>query len=124
MDVSGFVALALKFHATVYGYGELYCGDYDSEPQPCDSTAITASGEPFNPDELIAAVPLPRNRIMRPLTIGVLDHAGRCLQIRVIDKKNERFIGNSGLDLSPGAVLAITGKPAPRHFSGKLGPCS
>jgi len=123
LSTAQFVLLALKFHATMYGVGEDYCGDYDAEPEACAHGAITASGEVFNPEQLTAAVPMPRNRILRVAVVQLRAFDGECLTIRIIDKKNERFVGNSGLDLTPAVVAALTGKEATRHWSGKVDAC-
>lgn len=124
MTTLHFVLIAINYSATVFGMGEYYCGDYDKTPEPCTNGAITASGEVFNPDELVAAVPMPRNRILRVAEIKIRAHNGECLTIRVNDKKHERFIGNSGLDLSPATVEAITGTPATKHWSGRVSICA
>lgn len=123
MNTLNFVLLALKFNATVYGFEELYCGDYDSLPVACSVGAVTASGEQFNPEDISAAVPMPRNRVLRITEISLKAHDGSCITVRIIDKKNERYIGSSGLDLSPAAVEAITGKPASRFWSGRVEQC-
>jgi hypothetical protein len=120
-----YITLALKFAATIYGFGEHYCGDYDQEPQPCEHGAITASGEIFDPNALTAAVPAPRNYVMRRATeIKLKKHNGKCITVRVNDKKNERFIGNSGLDLTPAVVKKITGSEAPRYWGGRVEQCN
>lgn len=103
--------------STSYGYGETYCGD-PHDPKPCLHGAITASGEVFNPAALTAAIPMPKNQRMRPFDV-YLRHPdnGPCIKIRVNDKMNERYIGKRMFDLTPGAVHAITGKKATKHWS-------
>lgn len=117
-----FISLALLNTATIYGYGEHKCGDPET-PRACDSRAITASGEKFNPADISAAIPMPRNRIMRTFYVRVKDHLGQCIKLKVNDKKNARYVGKGGLDLTPAAVLRITGKLPSKHWSGKLESC-
>lgn len=119
-----YIEAAVQQHATIYGTGEYNCGDYDAKPRPCNKTAVTASGEQFNPHDLIAAVPLPRNRILRPVTIRILTYKGKCVNLRITDKKHERYIGKSGLDLTPAAVKAITGEEPSKYWGGKITMCS
>lgn len=116
-----FTLLALNFVSTTYGYGELMCGDI-GKAQPCNSASITASGEQFDPQKLTAAVPMPSNRIMRPFNIYLMTYKGKCVKVRVNDKKHPRFIGSGGLDLSPATVKAITGKYN-STWSGKVKTC-
>jgi len=118
-----FINIALQLTAQVYGMGELYCGDYNQKPQPCGYGAVMASGAIFEPHLPIAAVPMPRNRILRPTWICLQGSKGQDVWIRLADKKHERYIGNIGFDLSPKAVELVTGKPATRHWSGKVQEC-
>jgi hypothetical protein len=113
------IELALSLPATVYGIvnpetgkGELMCGD-PGKVVPCDSNATTASGERFNPQELTVAVPLPFNRILRPVRL-CLEHpkTGNKVWVKVNDKANERWIGQRGFDMTPATYEALTGKPA------------
>lgn len=123
MNTLAFIALALKFNATIYGMNEYYCGDYDQKPTQCTQGLVTASGEIFDPGELTAAVPMPRNRVLKVSEIQLRAFDGQCLKIRITDKKHERYVGNGGIDLTPAAVKALTGKPANRFWSGKLVQC-
>lgn len=122
-SIEHYIETAIQQQATIYGTGEYRCGDYGAKPRPCNNTAVTASGERFNPHDLIAAVPLPRNRVLRPTTIRILTFKGKCLNLRVIDKKHERYIGKSGLDLTPAAVKAITGEEPTKYWGGKIVMC-
>lgn len=117
-----FISLAIASTATVYGYGERMCGDI-GKPRPCDTRAVTASGERFNPAEIAAAVPMPTNKRLRLKTIHVKTHDGKCLKVKINDKKNPRYVGSGGLDLTPAAVFAITGKVPNRYWSGKVELC-
>jgi hypothetical protein len=121
--VTQYLHLALKLTATTYGYNEKMCGDPHS-PQVCDSKAVTATGEKFNPEELTVALPLPKNRILRKgVTVSLWSyHKQECIVVKVTDKKNERYIGNSGLDVTPGVLKALYGK-ANKSWSGKLTQC-
>ena len=106
------IEVALSLPATVYGFSEWNCGD-THKPVPCDTSATTASGDPFDPQALTVAVPLPRNRIVRPVQL-CLEHpkTGRRVWVRVNDKANERWIGQRGFDLTPAVYEALTGKQA------------
>lgn len=121
---------ALNFPATIYGFRgagkdfgyERNCGDI-GKAVPCDKNAVTASGEFFNPNEITAAVPAPKNRKMRVFTIHIKTYRGTCIPLKINDKKNPRYIGQGGLDLTPAAVWAITGKLPNRYWSGKIELC-
>lgn len=117
-----FIALAAVQVATVYGYGESMCGDI-GQPRPCDTGAITASGERFNPSEITAAVPAPKAKRIFTKTIYIKNHEGDCIPVKINDKKNPRYIGKGGLDLTPAAVWAITGRLPNRYWSGKIELC-
>lgn len=115
--------LATNVHTT-YGYGETRCGD-PHEPRTCDSTATTASGLPFHPDEPHVALHVPsavtsRVRIRPGRWSVCFLHArtGEPVHLPVTDKK-----GNpGGLDLSPGALRLLGISPSP-SWSGNLTPC-
>lgn len=119
--ILSYLALSLNFAATTYGHGEMNCGDV-GKAVICDHNATTASGEPFDPFALTSALPIPGNLILRPFSIYLKSYKGECLKIRVNDKKNPRYVGNGGLDLSRGTVIALTGKDD-RHWSGKVTLC-
>lgn len=116
-----FIELALSLPATIYGLGERNCGDVD-RPVACAEGAVTASGEPFNPHEIAAAVPAPEKTILRPLTICLLSKDGKHVYVRINDKANSRWIGHRGLDLTPGAWKALGYEPT-RWHSAKLRRC-
>lgn len=117
-----FITLALMNTATVYGFGEKNCGD-PGKAVSCRAGAITASGQRFNPEEISAAIPAPKNQRIRITHIWVKAYNNACIKLKINDKKNWRYIGNSGLDLTPAAVLTITGKLPSKSWSGKLELC-
>jgi hypothetical protein len=121
--ISMYIAIALKFSATVYGFGEHRCGDASLHAVACDSRAVTASGERFDPVLITAAVPASVRAIARPVNIYVRNYLGGCTKIHINDKKSARFVGNGGLDLSPAAVRAITGSQPSKTWSGQLTLC-
>ena len=118
-----YVEIALEQVQQVYGMGEYYCGDAGQKPKPCVKGALTASGDEFDPATITGAIPIPHNRKLRPFWICLLSSEGEPVAVWINDKKNERFIGQKGFDLSPAAVLALTGKPATRYWSGKVQEC-
>lgn len=117
-----FIALAATQVATVYGYAEKMCGDV-AQPRPCDHRAVTASGDRFKPMEITAAVPAPKNKRIFSYIIYIKDHKGACIPVKVNDKKAPKYVGKGGLDLTPGAVWAITGKLPTRYWSGRIELC-
>lgn len=117
-----FIALAMTQTATVYGFGERMCGDV-GKPVPCDERAITATGEQFKPTEITAAVPAPKSKRIFSYTIYIKNYKDICIPVKINDKKNPRYIGKGGLDLTPGAVWAITGKLPTRYWSGRIERC-
>jgi hypothetical protein len=117
-----FITLALMKAATVYGYGEKNCGN-PGKAVACRTGAITASGQMFDPTEISAAVPAPKNNRIRLTHIWVKAYNNACIKLKINDKKNWRYIGKSGLDLTPAAVMAITGKLPSKSWSGKLEMC-
>lgn len=121
--MNSYIVLALQFHATVYGVhradlgrAERFCGD-PGKAVACDSRATTASGERFDPKALTVAVPMPIKKIVRPVEVCLRNpETGREVVVRVTDKKNARYLGNGGFDLTPAVYEALTGEPA-RWFS-------
>lgn len=114
--------IAMPLRATVYGFGEMMCGDI-GKPVACDKNATTASGEPFDPEIASAAIPLPTPIRMVAFDIEIRAFDGRCVKVRVNDKSNPRWIGRRGLDISPKALEELTGKRN-RKWSGKLQFCN
>lgn len=120
------IDLALEHRATTYGWGEQRCGDV-GKPRPCTEDATTASGEPFQPHSVpSAAVPAPKHKRLRPSTLKLKLQGvpgAPCVEVRVNDKANPRWIGQRGLDLSPAAVRQLTRQMPTPHWSGKLEQC-
>lgn len=124
LSITFFVILAASHQATTYGFGETMCGDYEQAPLPCAEGALTASGEELDPDEISAAIPLPRTYpLVKPLTLKVKAHDGKCFTLRVNDKAHERWIGKRGFDLTPAAQRMITGKEPTRYWKGRIELC-
>jgi hypothetical protein len=118
-----YVAIAMSYTATTYGFGEKYCGD-EGKPVRCDSKAITASGSPFNPEALTAAVPMPHKYRLRKADIWLYSpHQKKCIKVKINDKKNPRYIGKGGIDITPALQKALFGTKN-RYWSGKLTPCN
>jgi hypothetical protein len=116
-----FTQAAITLPASVYGLGEVACGDVDA-PRPCIKGATTASGETFDPQALTAAVFLPARFRARPHYVHVRvppkrdgEPGGPCVRLWVNDKGNARFTGQRGLDVTPAAFKALTGTPARPH---------
>ena len=114
---------ALKLPATVYGLGELMCGDI-GKPVICAGGAITASGEALWP-RLVrsAAIPAPTNYKMRVKRIDIKINDGKCISVRINDKSNPKWIGKRGLDLTPVAIFESTGKWPSKRWGGNVTPC-
>lgn len=120
--LSDFVSLASGLIATVYGFGERYCG-HPSNPSPCSLGAVTASGEIFDPSLPTLAVPMPENtRLRSPVYIKIRTAESPCVRVKVNDKKHPRYIGTQGFDLSPAAVALLGVKPT-RYWSDKVYLC-
>lgn len=121
MAITEYIATALLYTASTYGWLEVKCGD-PGKAVPCDGNATTASGEAFNPNLVTAAVPMKSNRRLRPKTIFLKAKDGTCILVRINDKKNARFVGKGGLDLTPATVRAL-GYKAHSNWSGKVEQC-
>jgi hypothetical protein len=113
-----FIKIALTLNATVYGVvdhrtgkPEKMCGE--AIPIPCDNKATTASGQQFNPESMTAAVPMPKNRIIRPMMICLQNQdTNRKIWVLVNDKANPRWQGVRGFDITPAVFKALTGEIA------------
>lgn len=118
-----YMLLAVNHLHTTYGYNEKMCGDVHT-PRKCNKGATTASGTPFDPEVAIVAVPAPFRAIL-PQNISVcFKHTvtGESIWIPVLDKKNPRYIGKGGYDLSPAALEGL-GIERDRRWSGTLTFC-
>ena len=120
--MQAYVSLALTLTHSVYGVNqEKMCGDV-GKPVACVQGARTSSGEEFNPDAVTAAVPAPTAQRTRITTVKLRAVSGECVEIRVNDKANSRFIGVRGLDLTPGALRALGIEPT-KYWSGRIEMC-
>lgn len=110
------ILLALTTKASTYGYGEKMCGEQAKE---CDTSQLTASGLPFNPSEITAAVNMPKEYRVRPMLVYLkLEGSYQCHAVVVNDKK-----GRKGLDLTP-ATLSLLGAKPRRTWSGNVIGCN
>lgn len=117
------LVIASGLISTTYGYGEVMCGDIHS-PRPCAAGAITASGVAFDPRLPQVALAAPTHLRLPASHIWLRVPGGECRRIALVDKMNPRYIGVRGFDLTPRAVELLTGKPATRHWSGRVYVCS
>lgn len=115
------IAIASGLVSTTYGWNEYNCGDIGS-PRPCSVGAITASGEPFDPDIPTAAVFAPTALPMRAVVVSVRLGEGVCRWIRVNDKGNPRYIGERGFDITPATIKLLGGTPT-KFWSGEVNVC-
>jgi hypothetical protein len=106
-----FAQAAVTLPASIYGLGEYACGDV-GKPVPCAEGATTASGEPFDPRAVTAAVFLPAPYRARPHAVRVKVHGRPCVTLWLNDKGNPRYTGVRGFDLTPAAFEALTGQKA------------
>jgi hypothetical protein len=97
--------------ATTYGYSEKSCGT--EKPTECKHGAVTASGVLLNPDLPQAAIAIPKKYRVRPTTVCLKTKNGKKAYITIIDKMNERFVGNRSYDLTPAALKALGIEPNP-----------
>ena len=118
-----FILAAHGSWATIYGYGESFCGSPD-KPAKCEKGAITASGELFDPDQATMALSVPNNIIIRPTIVVVrLNSTGECKPILLNDRKNEKHAHSvDRFDLTPATVMYLGGKPSPT-WRGRLYLC-
>lgn len=112
-----FIHMALALSATVYGVkgedgkAEMMCGE--TIAIPCDSKATTASGQQFNPNALTAAVPMPKNRLIKPIRVCLYNvDTGMKTWVLINDKANPKWQGVRGFDITPAVYKALTGETA------------
>lgn len=123
MTLDFFVQLALTLPATIFALGEKYCGEFT--PIACVFGAITSSGTVLDPSRFQAAVPAPNRLFIHPRTVSLTDANGNCFDVQIIDRKNPRYVGKSGLDVTPAVVTAITGELTPsKRWGGRLLVCN
>lgn len=123
MSLIELLIIASGLMSTTYGYGEKNCGDI-GRAVACDSLAITASGLAFNPRIPQVAIAAPTSMRLRDRAIWLRVADQPCRRVLLVDKMNPRYIGIRGFDLNPAAQALLTGKPATRHWSGKVFVCS
>jgi hypothetical protein len=121
MVVSDFIALASGLLATTYGHGESKCGV--EVAIPCIAGARTASGEVLHADVPSVAIAAPVWLRIRARWIYLRTENSACHRVRLNDKMNSRHIGRKGFDLSPLALVMLTGK-SDKHWSGRVFVCS
>jgi len=113
-----FLLMASQHKSFTYGYGEAGCNR-----APCrEGISQTASGDLLSRNLPSVAVPIPRGVKLEPQWIGLQAEGRPCTRVKVNDRTAYRLVGVRGFDLSPAALLAITGKIS-RHWSGKLSLC-
>lgn len=117
-----YILFATLSTSTTYGWGEMYCGN-PGNPKPCVKGAITASGEELDPSRAMAAIAIPTRCTIKARWIWLRVGKRPCVKVRLADKMNSRWIGQRGFDLTPAAVYLLTGKPASRHWSGRVSVC-
>lgn len=114
--------LASGLPATVYGYGEQYCGDAH-QYRRCEKGAVTASGVGFDPSLPQVAVAAPSDLLVRPTWIGLRVLGGPCVKVHLVDKMSPKWVGRRGFDLTPAAVDALTGGKSHKSWSEKVFVC-
>lgn len=120
------LVIASGLTSTTYGFGEHNCGDI-GRPRICATGAITASGVPFVISVPQAAIAAPTKMRLGASVVWLRlgdDQHGPCHPVALVDKMNPRYIGVRGFDLNPAAQSLLTGKPATRHWSGRVHVCS
>lgn len=123
MSTALYLKIASGLTATVYGFGEMKCGDYNAIPQPCSPEAVTASGEQFTPYLPTGALAAPQFLLLKSQIVYLRIEHGRCVPIRINDKMHEKWIGRRGFDLTPQAVFALTGRVPEKTWSGRVFVC-
>jgi hypothetical protein len=123
MTVTAYLLLASLFPSTTYGYGEIMCGDV-GQPRACSKGAVTASGLPFNTAVPQVALAMPTDMRIKARKIRLRIAGGKCQWVMLADKMNERWIGARGFDLNPAAQALLTGKPAVKHWTGRVELCT
>lgn len=117
-----YLALASGLISTVYGGGEMFCGDI-GKAVPCAYGAVTASGEVFDPTVPMAAIAAPSGVRLRSRMISLKIPGGECQPVLLADKMNPRWIGSRGFDLTPAAVALLTGGDKGLRWSGRVQVC-
>jgi hypothetical protein len=117
-----YLLLASGLMAYTFGYSEMKCGEIH-KPVACSHGAKTASGEEFDPKNIAsAAIPLPKNIRMIPVTVKLRIQGGECAEIRVNDKAPEKWLGKRGFELTPAALKKLGVTPS-KSWSGIVEVC-
>lgn len=116
-----YIKKADGLRATTYGWGEGNCCDVGKACK-CEKGAVTASGQPFDPDLPTCAVPAPTKLRMVPIKIYARVDKGPCVMLVCNDKSSPKWIGQRGLDLTPGALRKLGVNPH-KHWSGTVHIC-
>ncbi len=122
MTINEAILIAHGLVSTVYGFGEHRCGDV-GHTRACDNTAITASGETFDPTQPTMAVAAPFDQPIEARWMYIKTRTSPCVRVRLNDKLNPRYIGKRGFDLSPATVVLLTGKTATQTWSDQVYLC-
>lgn len=117
-----YLAIASGLVSTVYGGGEMFCGDV-GKPVACAHGAITASGEVFDPTIPMVAIAAPYGVRLRARMVSLKVPGGECRPVLLADKMNPRWIGVRGFDLTPAAVELLTGGAQGLKWSGRVQVC-
>lgn len=117
-----FLWLVSGLPATTYGHGGFNCGDV-GKPVQCKYGAITASGVVLHPDEPQVAIAIPKKWRIRPRFIYIRTKDSPCVEVHLVDKMNERYVGKRGFDITPGTLRKLGIKPT-KHWSDKIYVCN
>lgn len=122
MLLAELLVVASGLTSTMYGIGESNCGDV-GHAVPCDSSATTASGLPFDPTQPMAAIAAPEDFVLDARDIFIKTATSKCIRVLLADKMNERYIGERGFDLTPEVVRRLTGKEPTEYWSDQIFTC-
>ena len=122
MGINELLLAASGILSTTYGHGESMCGDVGFA-RPCDNTAITASGVPFDPEVPMAAIAAPEDFVLNAQYIFIRTATSKCFKILLADKMHERWIGERGFDLTPAVVRLLTGLEPTPYWSDTIFTC-
>lgn len=116
-----FLWLVSGLPATTYGYHEPNCGDI-GKAKECKHGAITSSGVKFEPHKAQVAVAIPNKWRIRPKYIYIRTKTSPCVEVHLVDRMNERYVGKRGFDVTPAVLVKLGIKPT-KHWSDKIYVC-